>query len=91
MQLTFVLQFEGFSTVNEYSFLKTFQENHPIFIDNIQGAAATTLAGVLGADKLRRSSTSITQAKVLIVGADSVSNYNKVKHPLQHYYLLNIA
>jgi len=66
-----MLQFEDFQTDNAIALLTRYRDRMAFFNDDIQGTAAVTLAGILGA--LRISGGTLEQQKVLFVGAGSAN------------------
>ncbi|MCY7418429.1 MAG: NAD-dependent malic enzyme, partial [Chloroflexi bacterium] len=62
-----LIQFEDFKQHNALRILDRYQGRVPSFNDDIQGTAAVVLAGVLAG--LRATSTSLDQARIVIVGA----------------------
>lgn len=67
-----VLQFEDFRTEVANTLLQRYKDHHCIFNDDIQGTAATALAGMYGALRvLNRPPEAITNLKFLVCGAGS--------------------
>lgn len=66
-----MLQFEDFSTENAIPLLARYRDKMPLFNDDIQGTAAVTLAGILGA--LRITDGTLEKQTVLFVGAGSAN------------------
>lgn len=67
-----VLQFEDFSTSHALHLLERYRYNHLVFNDDIQGTAATALAGLYGAMRvLGLSSSDLAKQRVMCVGAGS--------------------
>lgn len=67
-----VLQFEDFSTENANNLLMRYREHHNCFNDDIQGTAATALAGIYGALRVQSKPVSaIKDMKFVVCGAGS--------------------
>ena len=66
-----MLQFEDFSTENAIPLLARYRDRMALFNDDIQGTAAVTLAGILGA--LRITDGDLENQTVLFVGAGSAN------------------
>lgn len=66
-----MLQFEDFQTDNALALLARYRDRMALFNDDIQGTAAVTLAGILGA--IRITGGELQKQKVLFVGAGSAN------------------
>lgn len=67
-----VLQFEDFSTVHAASLLERYRYSHCVFNDDIQGTAATAVAGLIGAMAVKGLPPSaLVLQKIVMVGAGS--------------------
>lgn len=67
-----ILQFEDFSTDHALPLLQRYSSNHLVFNDDIQGTAATAVAGLYGALRvLGRPATELVAQQVVCVGAGS--------------------
>ncbi|KAG1681504.1 hypothetical protein FOA52_014010 [Chlamydomonas sp. UWO 241] len=67
-----VLQFEDFSMNHALTLLDRYREHHLVFNDDIQGTAATALAGLYGALRvLGKPVTALTEQRIVVVGAGS--------------------
>ncbi|KAK3244915.1 hypothetical protein CYMTET_45497 [Cymbomonas tetramitiformis] len=67
-----VLQFEDFSTQNAFNLLNRYRGHYNMFNDDIQGTAATALAGVYGAMRVLGTTTvAITEQTFVVCGAGS--------------------
>eukprot|EP00697_Spironema_sp_BW2_P015261 gnl/Spiro4/6026_TR3090_c0_g1_i1.p1 gnl/Spiro4/6026_TR3090_c0_g1~~gnl/Spiro4/6026_TR3090_c0_g1_i1.p1 ORF type:complete len:633 (-),score=98.38 gnl/Spiro4/6026_TR3090_c0_g1_i1:76-1974(-) len=67
-----VLQFEDFSTENALNLLNRYRHTHCMFNDDIQGTAATALAGIYGALKVQsRGPRELSDLKFVVSGAGS--------------------
>lgn len=62
-----ILQWEDFSKANAFSLMDGYADVHPSFNDDIQGTAAVTVAGIMGA--LRIKEESFKEQRYLIFGA----------------------
>eukprot|EP00884_Botryococcus_braunii_P012100 jgi/Botrbrau1/20891/Bobra.0135s0022.1 len=67
-----VLQFEDFNTATALSLLQRYRKHHLVFNDDIQGTAATALAGLYGALTVRKQPPkTIVEQRFVVVGAGS--------------------
>lgn len=67
-----VLQFEDFSIEHALHLLERYRHHHLVFNDDIQGTAATALAGLYGALRVQGKSTyELANQRVVCVGAGS--------------------
>jgi len=67
-----VLQFEDFSTNHALNLLNRYRDHHLVFNDDIQGTAATALAGLYGALRsIGLPTSAISKQRVVCVGAGS--------------------
>ncbi|KXZ49163.1 hypothetical protein GPECTOR_23g9 [Gonium pectorale] len=67
-----VLQFEDFSAAHAEPLLQRYRDHHTVFNDDIQGTAATALAGLYGALRVMGLPPSaLAQQRVVMVGAGS--------------------
>ena len=67
-----VLQFEDFSIQHAHTLLERYRYSHCVFNDDIQGTAATAVAGLLGAMKvLGHGPQALADQKFVVVGAGS--------------------
>ncbi|KAJ9525209.1 hypothetical protein QJQ45_020740, partial [Haematococcus lacustris] len=67
-----VLQFEDFSISHALTLLNRYRQHHLVFNDDIQGTAATALAGLYGALRVMgKSARDLAEQRVVCVGAGS--------------------
>lgn len=67
-----VVQFEDFQTSHAHTLLERYRHKHLVFNDDIQGTAATALAGLVGGLKVRGLPPSaLVQEKIVLTGAGS--------------------
>lgn len=66
-----ILHWEDFSKNHAWTLLNKYQQRLPSFNDDIQGTAAVTLAAMLAAIRLNKSS--IAQQRIVILGAGSAA------------------
>lgn len=67
-----VLQFEDFQLQYAHTLLQRYKHQHLVFNDDIQGTAATALAGVYGALKVQGTPAhGLTQQRIVVLGAGS--------------------
>ena len=66
-----LIQFEDFVTANAYRLLERYRERVLCFNDDIQGTAATALAGIYAATRI--SCVPFTEQKILFLGAGSAA------------------
>lgn len=67
-----VVQFEDFQTSHAHSLLERYRHEHLVFNDDIQGTAATALAGLVGGLKVRGLPPSaLVREKIVLTGAGS--------------------
>lgn len=67
-----ILQFEDFSIEHANVLLERYRHSHCVFNDDIQGTAATAVAGLMGAMKvLGRGTEALADQKFVVVGAGS--------------------
>jgi len=69
-----LVQFEDFQTKHAIKLLQRYKKNFLMFNDDIQGTAATVLAGLYGSMKLQGKKLSdLAKEKIMIVGAGSAA------------------
>ena len=69
-----LVQFEDFQTKHAIKLLRRYKNNFLMFNDDIQGTAATVLAGLYGSLKLQgKPLTALKDEKIMIVGAGSAA------------------
>jgi len=69
-----LIQFEDFETKHAIKLLQRYKNNFLMFNDDIQGTAATVLAGLYGAMKLQgKAYSDLAKEKIVIVGAGSAA------------------
>ncbi|KAK9863752.1 hypothetical protein WJX84_011333 [Apatococcus fuscideae] len=67
-----VLQFEDFNMANAHPLLHRYRDHHMVFNDDIQGTAATALAGLYGALAVQgKPVTALKEQRICVVGAGS--------------------
>lgn len=87
-----VLQFEDFQLSHAHPLLQRYKDQHLVFNDDIQGTAATALAGIYGALKVQgKPAHSLTQQRIVVLGAGSAGMgvstmiaQGMVKHGLEY-------
>ncbi|MCG6872909.1 MAG: NAD-dependent malic enzyme [Gammaproteobacteria bacterium] len=66
-----IIQFEDFVTPNAYALLHRYQERVTCFNDDIQGTAATALAGILAASRI--AELDLRELRVMFLGAGAAA------------------
>lgn len=67
-----VLQFEDFNMDHAAPLLERYRHSHCVFNDDIQGTAATAVAGLLGAMAVQGlDASSLTEQRIVVLGAGS--------------------
>lgn len=64
-----IIQFEDFATPNAFKFINKYQNTYCTFNDDVQGTAATGLAGFLGVERI--SKVPLQEHVIMFVGAGS--------------------
>lgn len=79
-----VLQWEDFSKENAFENMDSYRDDLPSFNDDIQGTGAVTLAGIVGAMKIKNEKLSDQRYAILGAGAAGIGIARQIQDAITH-------